>query len=123
VDISLAARLYQQGLTLRQVAAALGLRSHGASVLFALRKAGIPRRSWDPRTGGATFRPRVEYLCDSCGLPISRREYYFELGNGTRTQPNPPESRYCSPGCRAWGARQRAIEKASRTVTIEVTFT
>ena len=54
MDVTLAAALYESGLTLRQVAAVLD-RTHPA-VLFGLRAADIHRRSFNPRTGGACYR-------------------------------------------------------------------
>lgn len=53
----------------------------------------------------------------SCGA-----SYYHAVGNGTRAAPNPPAERFCSRSCEAWGARRRAIQRAARTVTIEVNY-
>jgi len=119
VNVSLAAKLYQEGLTLREVGAMV--RRTPAAVLFALRKAGIPRR---PNCNPAWVRdyPRVEVTCASCGRKFKRRQFHYLYGGGTRSKPNPPRERFCSSVCEAWGSRRRAAERASRTTVIEVTY-
>lgn len=92
VNVRLAVELYESGLTLRQVGAQLG-RSH-ATVLLALRKAGVPRRPWDPRTGGAKYTPRVVILCALCKRPLLIRQFHLKYGGGTIARPRPARAHF-----------------------------
>lgn len=96
MDVSEAARLYQSGLSARAVGAALN-RSYRA-VIYALVRAGIPRRPWDPRTGGAQFRPRIEVPCAVCGTITLVREYHWRTGNKSNADPR-PHGHLCSSLC------------------------
>jgi hypothetical protein len=116
-----AAALYVSGLTLRQVCERLGVKNP-FSVSYQLERAGVPRRPWDPHTGGAYYVPRSVLTCATCGKEFSRRQYHADVANGTRSRPNPPASTFCSSACEAWGARRRAIERAARTIVIEIKY-
>jgi|HubBroStandDraft_2_1064218.scaffolds.fasta_scaffold05463_3 hypothetical protein len=69
-------------------------------------------------------------ICDSvsqgrrvgAGQPSSRREYYHAVGNGTRSNPNPPGERFCSAECFRWGLRRIAEDRARNTMVIEVSY-
>jgi hypothetical protein len=54
--------------------------------------------------------------------PSSRREYYHAVGNGTRSNPNPPGERFCSAECFRWGLRRIAEDRARNTMVIEVSY-
>jgi hypothetical protein len=120
MNVRLAAELYQSGLTLREVSRILN-RTEPA-VYLALRDAGIPRRSWDPWTCGAKYRPRVEVTCARCGRSFKRREFYYVHGCGITTAPNPPKTRYCSLACQSHGQRRLALERARHTTTIDIRY-
>jgi hypothetical protein len=118
VDLSEVVRLYvEEGLSLRAVGARAGGLA-ARSVSYRLERAGVARRP----NGTAHRWPRVEIRCDSCGQPFSRREYYHAVGNGTRSNPNPPEERFCSANCFRWGLRRIAEERARNTMVIEVSY-
>ena len=93
------------------------------SVSFQLEPGRHRQEAWDPRTGGACYVPRAVLTCSTCGQEFTRRQYYTDVGNGTRSGPNPPASTFCSDSCEAWGARRRAIERAARTLIVEIKYT
>ena len=80
--------LYEQGLTLRQVAKLTGLK-HPYAVQRILMRAGIPRR---PRCNPVWVArwPRTRAICSFCGEAFSKRRYYALLGNGWHAKPNQP---------------------------------
>jgi hypothetical protein len=90
VDISAAAvELYQQGLSIRGVARALGVRRH-ATVHEVLVKAGCARRP----NGTAHLFPPVEFTCGLCHKRLLVRGYAARNGNGVNARPNPPKVRF-----------------------------
>lgn len=119
VDISSAVILYEQGLSLRAITKALGIR-HYRSLHDAFVRAGIPRRANNSAWLGVY--PRVELTCATCGGLFKRRRYYHDCGNGDRGRPNPPAERFCSPGCKAWGHRRWWLERAARTIVIDIAY-
>ena len=93
MDVGQAAEMYAAGMTLRQVAAALGVRHHW-SVGFQLRRAGLARR--------APIRARrVLVPCGWCEQPIAITPYQARNGGGSNLHPRPAKFHYHAGHCRA----------------------
>jgi hypothetical protein len=117
MDVRKAAELYSSGLSLREVAARLGV-NNSFSVGYQLARAGIPRRP----NGNAHLYPRVTLVCDSCGRTFKRRQYYAQVGYGTRSNPKPPSRRVCSHACHRRLVSQDKLERARQVVSVEINY-
>jgi ribosomal protein L34E len=123
MDVNKAAELYRSGMSLREVARHMG-GYHCVSIREAFIRAGIPRRRWDPRTGGPMYRPRIATTCAWCHGEFLKRQYYARNGCGTNSNPKPGKFDI-HPECRraatrlygrhwAWAMGQRSAEVQAR---------
>jgi hypothetical protein len=117
MNLSQAVALYRSGLSLRKVAAKLGV-NHPFSISFQLARAGIPRR----RNGNAHLYPRIRIQCAICGREFDREAFYVKYGCGIKTRPNPPRRRVCSRQCYGRLMSCDALERARKTASVQVDY-
>jgi transcriptional regulator with XRE-family HTH domain len=108
---------YKSGLSLRKIAAELGI-NHPFSVACLLERAGVARRP----NGNAHLYPRIKIQCAVCGRQFDREAFYVKNGCGIKSKPNPPRRRVCSRICYGRLISQDNIERARKTVSIQVDY-